>query len=252
MKDSRVPFFRLVATAVAIVLILFAVMGVLGASHLASFPLVLTGKVVADLFRYLPPTLELIVVSFFVASTVGFVSALPSARSIKPLVTSIALGLQCIPLFWLAIAMELVLGGFLRLPMGGFEGADRINLAGHLSRLILPAAVLTMFQFPLVVEYFNDHPALGMTTRAEAASIVGGLAAQLVNNLPDIIPATMITEIVFTWPGEGRLLWDSLLRQHAAVPLASFLVFMALFVLVTRFLVEAFAQHRKQAADSHV
>jgi ABC-type dipeptide/oligopeptide/nickel transport system permease component len=241
-----VAFVRLIATAIAIVLTLFAVMSILGVSPVVSSPLGLTGNVVADLFRYLPPTLELIVVSFIVASIVGFVSALPSVRSFKPVVTSIALVLQCIPFFCLAIAAWFALNLF-----GALIGvADPTSSSGHLARVIFQAVVLTMFQFPLVVEYFNSRPALGLPARAEAASIVAGLATQFVNNLPDIIAAAMISEIFFVLPGEGRLFWGSLLHQRST--LVGFLLFMALLVLVTRFLVDTFARRTKDAMDSHV
>ncbi len=247
MKSSRAALVRLAATAVAIALIMLAVLGVFSISHLASFPLMFSGTVIADFFRHLPRTIELIAVSFVVASIAGLLSTLPYARAAKPLITSIALALQCIPFFWLALAVQMAFVIFGIYPYAGMGGS---NFAGHLSGLLAPVGVLTLFQFPLIVERLNKRLALGTNLRAAVPSILSELAAQFARNLPDLITATVITEILFAQTGEGRLFWRSL-SSSAGSEAAGLLLFMALSVLVTRFFAEPLTRHATEATDTH-
>ncbi|HXM18442.1 MAG TPA: hypothetical protein VN934_06480 [Candidatus Tumulicola sp.] len=245
MKGSRAAFVRLAATAVAIALIMLAVL--FSTTHLASFPLMFSGEVIADFFRYLPRTIELIAISFVVASIAGLLSALPPARAVKPLITSIAVGLQCIPFFLLAIVVGLA---FAFSGMHPIAGMTRPGFADSLSGLLAPVGVLAMFQFPLILEHFDKRLTLGPNLRAAASSILGGLAQQFARNLPDLLTATIITEIVLGRPGEGRLFWHSL-STPAGSEAAGLLLFMALSVLVTRFLAETLTRHTTAATDSH-
>lgn len=243
MKDSRGAFSRLMTTAAAIALIMLAVLGVFSTSHLASFPQMFNGKVIAEFFSHLPRTIELIAVSFVIASIAGLLSVLPTARGVKALIASVVLGLQCIPFFWLAIAVQFAFGSFGISPIAGTGG-----FAAHLSDLFAPVCVLTLFQFPLIVEHLNTRLTPGTNLRAAAPSILGGLAEQFARDLPDLLTATIITEIVFAWPGAGRLFWHSLRYAPQA---AGLLVFVALSVLVTRFLAETLDRRTKEVTASH-
>jgi peptide/nickel transport system permease protein len=243
-NSIRVALLRLVATAGGIVLIMLVILGIFSRSHFASFSRMFSGEVIGDILLRLPQTAELIAVSFVVASIAGLLCVLPHPRVLKPLITSIALVLECIPFFWLATALVFALS---RVGMYPMMGSGEANLAGHLSRLFAPALVLTIFQFPLVVGHLNKRPPLGSNLRALARSIFSGLGVQFARDLPEVLTATVITELIFGWPGDGRLFWY-FLRYESASSVAGLLLFAALSVLVIRFLAETF-RGTKEAAD---
>ncbi len=238
VKDPRAAHLRLIATTTAIALIVLAVLSLRGARYIAAFPYIFSSKAVAPFFENLPYTLELIGVSALSASIVGFLYARFSIQVWKPVTSALALVLQSIPFFWLAITMQLFLGVSGRLPTAGFSSTEHFSLTDHIWHLILPAGALTLLQLPAIVECFNE-PLLDCTShRGAESSILAALAMQFARNLPDIITATIITEIIFAWPGVGRLFWESTVRNGTASELAGFLLFLALFVLVTCFIVE--------------
>jgi len=247
MKAQRDTLVRFAATAIAIVLIMFAVVGAFSTSHFASVLRMSTAEAIADFLLFLPRTIELIAVSFVVASTAGALSVLPFARAVWPLIKGLALGLQCIPFFWLAVALEIALGLAGMNPISGTGGPD---VAGHLSRLFAPAFVLAIYQFQLIVDYLDERLRLSASFRPAGASLLGALGAQFARDLPDVLTATVITEIAFAWPGDGRLFWYFLSFQ-AVSPAEGMLLFTALFVLATRFLVALLTRRKAENADAH-
>jgi peptide/nickel transport system permease protein len=247
MKDRRDSMVRLAATAIAIVLIMFAVVGAFSTSHFTSVLRMSTGEAIAYFFLFLPRTIELIAVSFVVASTAGALSILPFARAAWPLIKGLALGLKCIPFFWLAVALEIALSLAGMNPISGTGGSD---VAGHLSRLFAPAFVLAIYQFPLIVDYLDERLKVSAGFRPAGASLLGALGAQFARDLPDVLTATVVTEIVFAWPGDGRLFWHFLSFQ-AVSPAEGILLLTALSVLATRFLVATLTRRTAESADAH-
>lgn len=233
MKGIGASFGRLAATAIVVPLCLFGVLLILGSPYVASFPLVFGSKVVGEFFQLLPPTLELIIISFLVASIAGWGLALLFRGRLKRLNIGVALVLQSIPFFVLAFA---VLALFYLI---------------NPSKLFLSVGALTLFHLPYIIEYFNEQIEPKMSLRRTASSILGGLATQFARYLPDIISATMIAELTFRWPGVVELFKASPSDQHAAAPNAGLLLFLALFVLVVRFIVQTFAR-TKNAAERYV
>jgi len=245
----RAALLGLVTTAIAVVLIVLAVLCIPGLSYLAAFPHIFTGKVIGPILERLPYTLELIGVSFLVASVLAFGCVQFSIRTLKPLATFLAVVLRCVPFFWLAMVLQLVfaiLGGF---QAGKTSGSDRFDLVDHLRYLAGASGALTLFQLPSLIEYFNKRLAVCAKGRNNfAASILSGLAVQFAENLPDVITATIITELVFAWPGVGRLLYSGDGNLSASLP-TGILLFLALLVLAVRFVTEAFARSPDEGAS---
>lgn len=239
-------FVRAISTAVAIALVVLAMMSVFEKSYFTSYSPALTAKVVAYVFHYLPWTLELVVVSFFVASVLGFASCLRPFRRARSVTIGVALVLQSIPFFVLALAIE-GLGVYTRLPIGG-TGA---TFADNLAHLILPVGALALFQLPPMVEFFNSRPESEMRLPALGPIILGGLAAHFARNLPDLITATIVTEVVFAWRGDGWLFWG-LLSHAYPYQLVGLLFVMALFVLVKRLGAEIVTRRTAHAPGNHV
>ena len=246
----RAALLKLIATAVAVALIVLAVLSVLGPSYLASFPHIFTSKVVGPFLERLPYTLELIGVSFLIALIVAFGCAWVPFRILKPVVAAVALIFQCIPFFWLVIVMQLIFAMYGGFPTGGSSGTDQFDFVDRFRYLALPAGALSLFQFPSLVEYFNKHASAGRNLRGSATSILGGLGVHFARNLPDVITATTITELAFAWPGVGRLLFYSFVSNSSASFPAGILLFIGLLVLAVRFAADAFARSTNQGASN--
>jgi len=102
------------------------------------------------------------------------------------------------------------------------------------------------------VEFFEDRIARRSTSGVEVVPVLRGLAKQFANNLPGVITATMITEVVLVWPGEAMLFVRSVAWPEEAPLAASFLLLSALCVLAVRFGVELFVRSDLEATGSHV
>jgi peptide/nickel transport system permease protein len=239
----------LVATAAVIALITLAILDAGGRSRLGSFSSGFTANPFFDFFRYLPSTLELIVVSFLTASIVGLGLTLLLGARLKSLATGIAVLLRCIPFFWLALAIS-VIGTYTRLPMFGRISAGPFMLGDHLLHLILPAGVLALFQVPPIMEYFNGRFARGMNVRTAGRSVFSGLRAQFVTLLPDVFAATMFTEVVFAWPGDGRLFFELARVGGTGYEIVAVLSLTALCILLARFLVNSALPRTGEATEA--
>ena len=155
-----------------------------------------------------------------------------------------------VPTFWLGIVVLLVFSVKLRLlPSGGMAtiGAG-FDLADRLWHVVGPAAVLATLEIAGWSRYLRSMllEAMGQdyirTARAKGLSEAGVVLRHGLRNalLPLItllglqggrlVGGAMITETVFSWPGMGRLLVESLAARDYPVLMASFML-MAVLVL---------------------
>jgi peptide/nickel transport system permease protein len=199
----------------------------------------------------LPATLELTAAAVLIAAIggtlLGAISAQLRRRPADRVIVTAALFGQSIPTFWLGIVAILIFAVQLRwLPASGHGG---------LEHLILPASALAAFS-------------LANTTRIARASMIESLSSDYVqtarakglspfrvvgihalkNSSISILTLTaymfstlmggaLVTEVVFAWPGIGRLMVQGVLtRDYPIVQGAVFMV--ALVVVVTYMLLD--------------
>ena len=163
-ESRRTALLRPIATAAPMAMIVLAVLRIPGdVPYVSWFRNIFTGNVPVEILRHLPPTLELIAVSFVVASAVGFGCALLYAGALKPVVSGLSVALRCIPFF--RLALQLVSAGYYgRLPAAGIAGTAGFDIADRQSHLILPGGALTLFQLPPIVEYLSRRLGAALTT----------------------------------------------------------------------------------------
>ena len=207
-----------------------------------------------------PATLLLTGSALVIATASGITLALFAARSPNGVtdvsVNTLALGLYSAPTFWIAQVALLIVALHLGLtPVQGMQQAGStatgwsrgMDIARH---LVLPAFVLAaqevaalvrLTRSGLVEELARDHI---RTARAKGASeftllvrhalprallptisVIGARAGHL-------LAGAAIVEVIFGWPGTGRLLFDSLQSRDAPVLLGLFMVTSAAVVLV--------------------
>jgi hypothetical protein len=249
LNGGRSSLFRVVATALAIPVIVFGLAAALGGLRLAAQPAIFNGKLVGDIATRLPVTLEPVLISFFLASALGFVLTLPSAPAFRVAVTALVVGLQSFPVFAFATGGVIFLSMLLGLQI--LICAAPCTFGGQVALLVLPVVVLTMYQLPILVEFFYRRRTRGLDARADEISTVRGLALLFGDRLPSLISAAMIGELLYRWRGEG---WWLDTPHHffddwPASVFTLFLIFNALVVLAIRCIIELLVQRRKSAMD---
>lgn len=227
--------------------------GELGWSHSRSRP------VARVLAQAVPPTLALaaaaLVLHLALGIALGVVSAWQRERWPDHALTVSSLCLYAMPTFWLGLMAILALSYFVPLfpassmqSVGAEEWSAMRRLADRLWHLALPATVLAVGSAAATIRFVRAGLLETLGREFIRAARARGLAGRrvlcvhalrnallpVVNlagvSLPILISGSLITEVVFAWPGMGRLTYDAIRAQDFSVVLASTLL-AALFVV---------------------
>ncbi|MFN2134461.1 MAG: ABC transporter permease [Candidatus Promineifilaceae bacterium] len=199
-------------------------------------------------------TIELMAMALFIALIVavpfGVISAISKRKWVKHSSSILAMLGISIPTFWLGIMLLLIFSVRLRwLPSGGAAtiGMD-FNLKDRFLHLIGPAMVLATLYIAGWSRYVRSSMQDVMTqdyirtARAKGLKEDSVITQHALRNslLPlvtliglqggSLIGGAMITEVVFAWPGVGRLLAESLTSRDYPVLMAAFMVMAVLTV----------------------
>lgn len=218
--------------------------GELGWSHSRTRP------VTTALADALPPTLLLsgAAMLFYLMTglLLGAWSAVRRGRWSQRLVTLFTLSTYAMPVFWLGLMAIWILSYHFRLfPASSMSrvGADSLGPIARvldlLWHLILPAAVLgaasaaamSRFVHHGVIEALGEPFVRAAKARGLSDSrLLWGHAMRqavvpVINlaglSLPVLISGSLVVEVVFAWPGMGRLTYDAILAQDYSVVLAT-------------------------------
>ncbi|MSP88987.1 MAG: ABC transporter permease [Alphaproteobacteria bacterium] len=194
----------------------------------------------------LPATLELALTAFVLGIGMAFVAGLAlrlsGSRRLRALFYWIAFVRQAIPIFWFGLLMILLFSVSLRwLPSLG---------RGGIEHLILPALTLATFEFALYLrlldaafseqqtqDYVRTAYAKGQTrARTILQHMLPNALLPIVTvagiNLGVLLGGAVVTETVFSWPGVGRLIVQSVSQRDYPVIIAGILVTSVVFVLI--------------------
>jgi peptide/nickel transport system permease protein len=201
-----------------------------------------------------PNTVELTLASMIVAIGLGVPVGIYTAaragtvaRWIANMLTMTAISM---PTFWLGLMVILIFAEQLRLiPSGGmFTIGRQFSLADRLRHLIAPALVLgtpsiaTWWRYThsgmvevLLEDYVRTARAKGLserivTYRHALKNVLITLVTLAGLSLPNLFSGALVTEAVFAWPGNGRLLVESLVRRDYPVVMGNFMVIAVLVV----------------------
>jgi peptide/nickel transport system permease protein len=216
---------------------------------------------VAELLRTaIPPTLALaataLVLQVFLGILLGVVSAAYRNRWPDRLLTISSLILYAVPTFWLGLVAAQVLGSVLHwFPTSHLQNidADRLSTLGLLLNrawhMVLPAGVLgvasaaVMSRFvragmleSLGAEFIRAARARGVTgSRVLMVHALRNAAIPIVNltgmSLPILLSGSLVIEVVFNWPGMGRLTYDAIYARDFPIVLAATLLSAILVVV---------------------
>lgn len=194
----------------------------------------------------LPATLELALTAFVLGIVLAFLLGLAMRLSNSPrlraVIMWVALTRQAIPVFWFGLLLILLFAVNLRwLPSLG---------RGTVAHLVLPALTLATYELALYLRLFNSSLATEgqqdyvRTAYAKGQSKVKVLLRHMLPNalLPLITIAginlglllggTVVTETVFSWPGVGRLIVQSVSQRDYPVIIAGVVVVCLIFVII--------------------
>ncbi|MBI3733480.1 MAG: ABC transporter permease [Chloroflexi bacterium] len=210
----------------------------------------------------LPNTLTLSLISFvgalLIAIPLGITSAIRQYSWFDTLMTTIAFMGQSIPIFWLGLILIIVFNVMLKNPTTGgplLPGGGMVTLgieptlADRITHLILPAGVLIFFSLGshirymragmldvLHQDYIRTAHAKGLRERAVVfhhalKNAVIPLVTIIGLEIPGLFGGALITETIFSWPGMGRLFFNSIDRGDYAVMMGILIMSATLVVL---------------------
>jgi peptide/nickel transport system permease protein len=221
--------------------------------------------VISLIAQRLPATLLLMVTSLGTAFVGGVVLGVIASRRMRSLVDTVisvaALLAYATPLFWLGLMLIVVFTLKLGLlPAGGLStiGATQTALGAALDvlhHLVLPAATLSLFYMATYARLMRASmiDVLGMdyvrTARAKGISERGVAYRHALRNaiLPmitilgvqvgSILGGAVVVEVVFAWPGLGRLAFEAIFQRDINL-LLGILLLSACVVIVVNLVVD--------------
>lgn len=206
----------------------------------------LGGPALDHVLYRLPFTITLAVSAIIVAIIISFPLGIWAARKangvIDWLISSTSLLGQSLPTFWVGIMLILIFARYLGiLPSAG---------SGSIAHLILPAFTLCLPFIGMIVRLVRngilDELSKGYVQTARSKGLKESLVfyVHVLRNvlipvitvmgllLGEFIGSAIIIEVVFSWPGIGRLLVDSILYRDYAIVQATVVIIATFYVLL--------------------
>jgi peptide/nickel transport system permease protein len=207
--------------------------------------------VIRTVLERVPATLELMgaasLISILTAIPIGIYTA-TRARATSRYVVNVftMLGIS-VPTFWTGLMVILIFAGQLGvLPTGGRGGPEVLDRLHH---LIGPALVLGVVSIAAWARFIHSSMIEVMqtdyvrTARAKGLkefAIVGRHAFRNASipfitllglEVPKMVSGALVTEVVFSWPGLGRLITQSILGRDYPVLMGAFMLTAILVIL---------------------
>lgn len=200
-----------------------------------------------EITEKLPNTLYLSLTAFFfallISIPIGIISAIRQYSWFDHLMTTIAFIGQSMPVFWFGLILIIIFNATLKHPEGGpllpgggmFTIGAPFSFEDRITHLILPASVLIFFSLGTHIrymragmldvlhqDYIRTAYAKGQRERAvilkhALKNSVLPLVTIIGIEIPGLFAGALITETIFSWPGMGRLFFNSIERGDYAV-----------------------------------
>lgn len=193
-----------------------------------------TGRpVLTEIAERLGPTLLLggvaMAAALLLSTALGVVAAARSGRWPDRLISGLTLAGLSLPVFWVALVMQLVFSVWLGLlPSGGMQTIGVDSFADRAAHLVMPAAVLAIAATAswsryiraamitvLDQDYIRTARAYGLDEsrvllRHGLRNAIIPAVSIIALDLAGIISGAVITEAIFSWPGIGSLFVQSM------------------------------------------
>ncbi len=180
----------------------------------------------------LPATIELVVVALVAAVVLGAVFGFAQARAAGPrwrgVVAVPSLICRSVPVFLLALGLQLFVVVVLRLELFGYSSTESFDVRDRLAHLILPVLCLAMpfgaWSSLIFADFFRAHRSSWRIARPVTMTVA------LIG--PALVAASILVETLFAWPGVGRLWWNAFGQDDAAVIAGILLTYIVAVVML--------------------
>jgi peptide/nickel transport system permease protein len=203
----------------------------------------------------MPATLTLMaaayVLSLLIAIPVGVFTAMRPRSAARYVINVLTLLGISVPTFWTGLLALMTLSASLGLvPAGGmYTIGTPFSLLDRLRHLVTPALVLAAVNIAVWARYTHSSLIEVLQEDYIRTARAKGLAEPVVVlrhalrnsllvivtllglSLPALFSGALVTEAIFSWPGNGRLIIESLLGRNYPVVIADFMVLAVLAVL---------------------
>jgi len=224
--------------------------------------------VLKEIALRLPNTIYLmsvtLIVALLIAIPVGVISAVKQYSGFDILVTTVSFAGQAIPEFWLGLILILVFYAWLKnpvtggplLPSGGiYTLGTEFSLQDWMIHLILPVTTgalgwiawysrfLRSSMLDVIhQDYLRTARAKGLTERMvlyrhALRNALIPVVTMFALDVPYILSGAVYVEMIFAWPGMGRLYYQSALQRDYPV-LMAILVIGAAFMILSNLLAD--------------
>jgi len=224
--------------------------------------------VLKEIALRLPNTIYLmsvtLIVALLIAIPVGVISAVKQYSGFDILVTTVSFAGQAIPEFWLGLILILVFYAWLKnpvaggplLPSGGiYTLGTEFSLWDRVIHLILPVTTgalgwiawysrfLRSSMLDVIhQDYLRTARAKGLTERMvlyrhALRNALIPVVTMFALDVPYILSGAVYVEMIFAWPGMGRLYYQSALQRDYPV-LMAILVIGAAFMILSNLLAD--------------
>jgi peptide/nickel transport system permease protein len=193
-----------------------------------------------------------LLLSVVVGVPLGIIGALTRSRWPDNLIRVTTVLINTVPDWWIGLLLLIVLGGYLRLvPLGGMESANDGSFFDRLHHLLLPALVSAtggwigfsrILRFEILDVLNQDYvrtarskglPRLLIVVRHVLRNALMPLVTGLGGIFLLILSGSVLFEIVFSWPGMGRLTITAINSRDYPMMMALFVISSFLGILGT-------------------
>jgi peptide/nickel transport system permease protein len=220
------------------------------------------GLPVSDLLaRRLPETLELVFTGLALATIVGVIIGIVSAKKQYSLIDKLSTGFcffgMSVPVFWFGLMLIIFFSINLKIvpSSGSYTLGAPASIQDRLWHLILPAVVLATANLALIARYTRSSMLEVLnadylrTARAKGLKESVVMSRHALRNalipivtvvalmIPRLVSGVAITESVFAWPGMGSLAVDSAVQRDYPVVMGITLM-VSMLVVVTNFITD--------------
>jgi len=183
-----------------------------------------------------------VVLALLVSFPLGIAAALRRGSPLDGAISVLSLVGQSVPSFWLGIMLILLFARQLRwLPSAGSETWQHLvlpaftlamPLIGVLTRLVRSGLLEVMYEDYIRTARAKGLAAQAVLTRHAMRNMLIPVVTVVGLQIGNLLGGAVIVEIVFAWPGIGRLLVDAI--EHRDYPLvqATILLITATFIVI--------------------
>lgn len=196
--------------------------------------------------EHIPATVYLalasLVIALAIAIPAGILSAVFRNTWIDHVSSVVSMFGQSLPNFWMGLMLIIVFSVYLRwLPTSGYEGLQHVILPALTAGLYATARIMRMMRSTLLevmgLDFVRTARAKGLgETAVVIRHALKNAAIPVVTlvglELGLLLSGTVVTEVVFAWPGVGFLTVDAIVNQDYPVVQAAVTLLAIMFVAV--------------------